>query len=284
MKLLLLALGLLSLGAQARDLLKERCLERYAKLQDVRWPVPAPKALGTLVLPTRNLVATQRRFSLRKVEKAMEAPSLAAVKVVVWNEQAYVLDGHHRLLVNVLSGQSETAVNVVYNFTGLTETAFLEQMRELTYIEDEAHGPDRLSPCEMRDDPDLYLVRLITRNVTLDDELELTKSKGAKQPLIIKINGGPTFPELRLAADLRAAGITYDPKWEKRVPAKVARRIRKVLAKSTWARAQSHLFIVPKRMAHDDPRLLTLMRERWRGSEKCGETLHRMPAHSGESQ
>ena len=200
-----------------------------------RAPLPeAPEVGVETYFPTTALEASQTRFSflrfLTAMKKAMKEESNGfyhdhkrslygmnkRIKAVHYRGRLYVVDGHHRALISTYLGAQTIPVQVMADLSYLSFEKFRSRM------EDKGWGlwrGRRNSPmahrdlCEMVDDPNFQLARMIIRRVTVElteNGLRVTRSTGAHSPVAVKVNGDVAFFEIYLADAITAAGYVYD--------------------------------------------------------------------------
>lgn len=164
---------------------------------------------------------------------------------VVYNDRVYLLDGHHKAIVSLYFSSPTMPVEIIADWTKnskgevRTEADFREKMihPENAYAYPlDAQGTETnqfFDLCELKDDPNLYLARLLIQKVKAEVSLESLQIRGvggSSHPLILKLNEGVPFLELYIAATLKRGGIDYKTEWGKLIPERIRRQIRDILA------------------------------------------------------
>ncbi len=163
---------------------------------------------------------------------------------IVYNGRVYLLDGHHKALVSLYFNAHSMPVEIIADWTydsngkERSESEFREEMvhpkHAYAYPRD-ADGSETnrfYDLCELKDDPNLFLSRLLIQKVKAVVSLEslhVREVSGSNNPLILKLNEGIPFLEFYIAAALKRSGIDYDISWGKRIPDRVRERIRNTL-------------------------------------------------------
>jgi|GEM_PF-4510309 len=196
--------------------------------------VEAPEVGVSSYFPVTALEATQTRFSysrfLTSLEKAVrEEPNWLAhdraralysmtkkIKVVHYRGKLYIVDGHHRALISTYMGAQTIPAQIIADLSELSRDQFIADMESRGWAHWRDHEGQQMTPvdlCEMQDDPNFQLVRLLIRRVTVtleEGRLRITKSTGSKTPVAVKINGDIPFFENHLADALRRGGVEHD--------------------------------------------------------------------------
>ncbi len=247
-------------GVEWKDL-QEICRQQFAALPDLAWN-------GGAYFPTKNVVATQPRFAFQKFKNSLAGhidkheaewdpvqrkylfqhdggqslyPQESKIKGVVYRGKFYIVDGHHRALESVYTGSTTIPVEVLE-----TIDSHVPWEKFLAYMEDEklvySHTPEGepkfYDLCDMKDDPNLFLARLITLRATIDPETgKVTHIDGqAKRPLIIKINRGRTRQEYDIARIAAKLEIEYHESWGNTVPRLVLEKLAKAFKDEGWGK------------------------------------------------
>lgn len=163
---------------------------------------------------------------------------------VVYDGRVYLLDGHHKALISLYFNAHSMPVEIIADWTRnssgklRTEAEFREKMTDpknaYAYPFDSEGAPTSqfFDLCDLRDDPNLYLARLLIQKVKATvslESLQVREVSGSDHPLILKLNEGVPFLEFYIAATLSREGITYEREWRKDIPDKVRTQIRKAL-------------------------------------------------------
>ena len=194
-----------------------------------------PPPVGSVdFFPGQALEATQTRFSFSRFRHALgksvkEEPDWFAhdgarslysmekrIKVVFYRFKLYIVDGHHRALISTYLGAQTIPAEVIADLSELTPAEFRQTMEARGWAHWRDFRNEEMSPldlCEMIDDPNFQLARLIIRRVRVSwrgDQLRLERSTGADRPVAVKINGDIPFFENHIADALRRGGVEYD--------------------------------------------------------------------------
>ncbi len=194
-----------------------------------------PPPVGTVAFfPGRALEATQTRFAFSRFRQALgkalkEEPDGFAhdgsrslysiekrIKVAFYRGKLYIVDGHHRALVSTYIGAKTIPAEVIADLSELSPAKFRQAMEARGWAHWRDHRNEEMKPldlCEMIDDPNFQLARLIIRRVTVSwrgDQLRLDRSTGADRPVAVKINGDIPFFENHIADALRRGGVEHD--------------------------------------------------------------------------
>ena len=194
--------------------------------------------------PTWALEGSQGRFSWasfkRKLEKGWEFetgayveknldkwifshdkgrsfyPEKRAIKAVYYRGSLHVVDGHHRALISTYLGADTIPVEIIDNKSALSPAQFRREMASeyKSYFRD-FHGEavDVVDLCEMDDDPNLELARLLIARIDVsfkNGEIKLENLRGSKWSIGIKSDEDIAFLEFEVADALRRAGIHWD--------------------------------------------------------------------------
>ena len=217
------------------DEFRALCRERISRLESS--PLASPIAPGTLdFFPLGQIVPGQARFShprylkgMKKSLKNYPGPELPYSEGrsahpledpafgVAYNGKIYLFEGHHQILVNIVRGGAVAPVQVLADWTcRFTHSEFeVERLKQGLSYQKNAAGKalPALSWCDLIDDPNLQLARLLILKVKAqlhDGKAVVNSVKGAAQPLVIKLNVGLPFEELIIADALTRASVKYD--------------------------------------------------------------------------
>jgi hypothetical protein len=217
-----------------------------------------PQPVGSVAfLPVRALEATQTRFAFLRIRHALgktlkeepdwfahdQASSLYSlekrVKVAFYRGKLYIVDGHHRALISTYLGAQTIPAEVIADLSELNTRKFRQTMEARGWAHWRDHRNEEMKPldlCEMIDDPNFQLARLIIRRVTVSwrgDRLKLERSTGADRPVAVKINGDLPFFENHIADALRRGGVEYDDRrYESEFSKAELREFARILVKS----------------------------------------------------
>lgn len=199
-----------------------------------RFLIGPPPVGAVAFFPGRALEATQTRFAFSRFRHALgkalkEEPNWFAhdgarslysmekrIKVAFYRGKLYIIDGHHRSLISTYLGAKTIPAEVVADLSDLNPSEFRQTMESRGWAHWRDFRNEEMQPldlCEMIDDPNFQLARLIIRRVTVSwrgDQLRLERSTGADRPVAVKINGDIPFFENHIADALRRGGVEYD--------------------------------------------------------------------------
>ena len=231
---------MMSLSAWARQDLKpdfdvflESC--RSHRQQASSYELEPPELGMETYFPTLALQASQSRFSYKKLLSALkkatkEEPGGLSfdnkrslygmkkkIKAAFYRGKLYIVDGHHRAMISTYLRAETIPVKIVGVFNdSMDPQEFMDEMesRGWAYWRD-AYGVStgHFDLCDMVNDPNLQLARLLIRRVTVTLEnghLKLSDSRGADVSLAVKINSDIPFFEFHIADALTRAGIRFD--------------------------------------------------------------------------
>jgi hypothetical protein len=265
------------------------CHERFNRIAKEAGPFPTDvvERRGFRFVSTARVLATQPRFTFIKIKKTLEKRNKLerkrgailspltrnyeftfnngnalydkpnALKVVAYRGMLYDVDGHHRDLSSIMTEATTVPVYVVESFPReMTPAQFRERMLdpESPYAYDLngdlKHGA--YHPCDMEDDPNLYLARLITLKVKYDfadeknlDTEDLQREMGrVRYPLVIKINGGKPFQEFAIADLARKNGIVYRESWGDVIPEDILEKLDAILEEAAFTQNHPRMIIL----------------------------------------
>jgi hypothetical protein len=256
---------------------QKNCRENWSTLSRAKSLKTSSQVKGEAVwVSTGDLVATQPRFAYEKVRQSIDKhtdrhgaeesdgdytftnndkkalyPLTSAIEVVAYRGKFYIIDGHHRWLTSVYTGAPTVPVVVVENWTRIKKFEnFVARMEAAGYVYGHAEDgtAEFYTPCELKNDPNLYLARLLTLTVKWDTEKKRIRNpQGAgKAFLILKIDRGITRQEFEVADLLRRNGIVYQAEWGDKIPADVMVEIAEILQKVEWAKGDRRVMVFKK--------------------------------------
>jgi len=209
------------------------CLE--ARRSAPQFAIEAPEAGVETYFPVLALEASQTRFSFVRfrqfLHKALHEKSNydhqralygmhKKIRAVFYRGKLFVIDGHHRALVSIYAGAQTIPVKIEADLSHLSRAKFVQSMEARGWANWRNYLNQPMSPvdfCDMIDDPNFQLARLIIRrvNVSLENgQLNLTRSRGAEFPVAVKINSDVPFFENHIADALRRGGVAFDDRRE----------------------------------------------------------------------
>jgi hypothetical protein len=246
-------------------------LETFNKIVKKNWkekvaekePLPKIEIGSVQYLPPEVLKASQQEFTFIKITDEIQEvtekfrteydaktktfkfafdqgrsalPTQKAAIGILHRGKIYLVDGHHKVLLSLYLNAETIPVHVLEDWSDFSPLEFRKKMIEqgYAYAYDKNGDPiDRFSDFdEMKDNPNLFLSRLLIQKVKGGIELEkfnIYSVSGAKKPLILKFNEGLPFVEYFIADLLAENDIIYDPEWERKVPKPVRKQIRALL-------------------------------------------------------
>lgn len=196
--------------------------------------VPPPQINTEVFIPTLTLQATQTRFSFRRLLESMQKlrreekdwfshddrrsvyGTEKRLKTVYYRGKHFIVDGHHRALVSTYFGATTTPTLVLADLSDRSPKEFRATMEAQGWAYWKNHLGQEVDPvdlCEMEDDPNFQLARLLLRKVDAEfseGRIKISKSSGAQVPLAVKLNGGMPFFEIHLADALKRHGVVFD--------------------------------------------------------------------------
>lgn len=195
--------------------------------------IEAPEAGVRSFFPVLALEASQTRFSYTRFLDSMEKArrendgfshdrgrSLYGpekrIKAVFYRGKLYVIDGHHRALISTYLGAKTIPAKIEADLSALSPARFRAEMEKRGWAHWRNYRNQETAPldlCEMEDDPNFQLARLIIRRVDVaieDGELVVANSRGSRYPVAVKINGDIPFFENHIADALRRGGVDFD--------------------------------------------------------------------------
>lgn len=237
--------------------------------------VEAPEVGVETFFPLLALEATQTRFSFSRFNSSMakalrqEPHGLShdhgrslyglnkKLRAVFYRGKLYIIDGHHRALISTYLGAQTAPVQIVDDLSHLD----FEQFRQVMTLRGWADWRDwknrpmePIDLCEMENDPNFMLARLIIRRVSVEiaeGAFKIQRSSGAKVAVAIKINGDIPFFENHIADALRDGGIEFqDDLEEDEFNKKELEQFLDILK----SKAQNHLSPLNKVLLLDKPR------------------------------
>lgn len=169
-----------------------------------------------------------KKFKLAYSKGRSAFPSSKTAFGILYKGHIYLVDGHHKVLVSLYFGAKALPVRVLDDWSSLSNAAFSKRMQDSRF----AYSDKFYFFSELRDNPNLYLARLLIQKVKGTIELEqfnISSVQGAKKPLLLKYNEGIPFIEFYLADLMSRNGIYYKNKWGDKIPLKVRKKIKKLL-------------------------------------------------------
>lgn len=238
----------------------------------------APDVDVSSYFPVNVLEASQSRFSYRRFLTAMKKavgtdaaefahdhgralfPMDKKIKAVFYRGKLFIVDGHHRALISAYLGAKSIPVQILADLSELPPHEFPQRMEERgwAYWQDHQNRRSRLRDlCDMLDDPNFQLARLIIRRVKVgidNGKLNMTDSTGAEILIAVKINADIPFFEIHIADALRRGGVEFDDRRtaadiSKRELAKLLRILRAEAADKSWGLSQVLLLDKPRNVA-----------------------------------
>lgn len=207
---------------------------------------PAPEVGDIVFAPTSNIINNQGRFSwaavIRKTRKMFGNDSKAyaekkkgkwhfkyddgrsafpkkkAIRGIYDRGRIYIDDGHHRALISAYLGSQTIPVQIIADISQANYSP--EQVR--AYMERSGHSYFRnyrgsltnpVDLCDMVDDPNLELARLLMGRIDVDVEdgdISSSESDESRLVLGLKSHMDISFLEFYVADALRRAGVEWD--------------------------------------------------------------------------
>lgn len=228
----------------------------------------APQIGAVTEIPTWALANNQTRFSFLAFRKRLkkvfrkwpqayinkntdkwvfpDPPGAQATPVgdkmrgIYYRGRVYIVDGHHRALTAIYLGLDTVPIHVSDDLSAvLTPTEFEEYLdhERLSYLIDfRGNAVSRIDFCDMADDPNLNLARLLIGRVAEEqtdrnDRPELAV-KGHQLVLGLKSENDIPFLEFEIADALRRAGVEWDNNMETDIPMVKLRKFLKILKRA----------------------------------------------------
>ncbi len=231
----LVFIALLGFSAWAKVDFSPKPSKFIAICREHRWhleEISAPEVGVSDFFPVRALQASQTRYSHERMIDSLhklDPDSLFShdngraiygmekkIKAVFYRGQLFIVDGHHRALISTYLGARTIPVKIEDDLSWLSPAQFKAtmEMRGWGYWRDfrEQEMPI-IDLCDMEDDPNFQLARLIIRRVDVvieEGELRIQNSRGADRPVAIKINSDVPFLENKIADALRRGGVAWN--------------------------------------------------------------------------
>jgi hypothetical protein len=283
-----------SFTASARELawqdLQPLCRQHWNALPKPTWNREKERKGALKFMDTGRLIATQPRFAFHKFKNSLNThlerhnteyhpdenaytfgqhdgkslyPITSSIQVIAYRGGLYVIDGHHRALLSVFVGSPTVPVKIEDDWSDLTLEQFSQRMQSsnFVFVHDDKGQARFYDLCDMQDDPNLYLARLLTRNASFDEkENRLLKANGADAFLVVKINRGRPRQEFELADVADRLGVRYRSSWGKDVPRRILKTLAEGLRDLHWAEHDPDVIVLNEIGRHDDDDLEKLIR------------------------
>jgi hypothetical protein len=157
------------------------------------------------------------------------------------------VDGHHRALISTYLGAETIPVRVIADLSPLSPARFedLMERKGLSYFRNyRGHPTRRVDLCEMQDDPNLELARILIARVSVEfsgDEINLDSLRGKEWAIGVKSDEDLPFLEFLVADALRRAGVEWSDDRDTDLSKRQLKRYLEILKDAVRRNAQSKL-------------------------------------------